>query len=185
MSSTLGESSLVAFRRAVDALCLSRVDIARNLGIDAAALESLVQGASPVPAGMNLALVDLLKAHEVTLEQAAGALFEHAMRGLTREGHAPPASAVPDPLRARPPPAQWVARAGRGRCAAPAHGRHPPPLATRSDGHDRPRSVYSLAAGAAESWLVPPGLPRSNRVVLATNSPRASAASDVGPPGRV
>lgn len=75
---------IAAFNRAVDALCLSREEIARGLGVDPTLLAEYVSGARPVPPVLLLSLVDFVKAHESRLGAAAAALYEQAMLLLTR-----------------------------------------------------------------------------------------------------
>ena len=97
------DRALVAFERAVDALCLSREQIARALDVDAATLDELVSGARPVPPVLLLALVDLVKTHESHLGAAAAALYEAAMLRLTLSGDRAPAARATAPPPSPPP----------------------------------------------------------------------------------
>ena len=73
------------FRHAVSALCLSHEQIAAELGVSAPLLEAYERDERAVPPLLLLALVNVVKAHEVTLGAAASALFEEAMLRLTAE----------------------------------------------------------------------------------------------------
>ena len=98
------DSGIVAFRRAVDALCLSREQIARGLGVDTTALDEFVAGTRHIPPVLLLALVDLVKTHESRLGAAAAALYEQAMLRLTLggDGAAPKGGVSATPVA--PPP---------------------------------------------------------------------------------
>jgi hypothetical protein len=99
MRSDQGPDAHRTFERAVDALCLSREEIARELGITEAALERFTKGDESVPPVTQLRLVDVLKAHEVTLCGAAGVLYDEAMLRLMGSGSDGASS-----TRARVPP---------------------------------------------------------------------------------
>lgn len=73
------------FQHAVSALCLSHEQIAAELGVSVAALQAYERDERAVPPLLLLALVNVVKAHEVTLGAAASALFEEAMLRLTAE----------------------------------------------------------------------------------------------------
>lgn len=100
------------FARAVEALCLSREDIARALDLTPAVLDAYATERLPVPPIVQLALVDLLKAHEALLGGAAGSLYDEAMYRLERSGLAHPVV----PAAAEPPP---PSAAGGGVGSAP------------------------------------------------------------------
>lgn len=94
----LGSKS--TFARAVDALCLSREEIARALELTPALLDAYTAGTEPVPSITQLELVDVLKSHEAMLGAAAGSLYEEAMHRLESTGLSHPVSGREPP----PPP---------------------------------------------------------------------------------
>lgn len=95
------------FARAVDALCLSREDIARALGLTPALLDAYTAGTEPVPSITQLELVDVLKSHEAMLGAAAGSLYEEAMHRLESSGLSHPVAGREPP----PPPSSSRPRA--------------------------------------------------------------------------
>ena len=95
--------SAAVFRRGVDALCLSREDIARELGITESALDRFTTGADPVPPITQLKLVDVLKDHEARLGGAAGVLSEEAMLRLQASSTDPVLFRRPRSPRGKPP----------------------------------------------------------------------------------
>lgn len=84
MPSTSSPAGKSTFARAVDALCISRDDIAQALGLTAALLDAYLVGSAPVPAMTQLELVDVLKSHEALLGAVAGSLYEESMYRLER-----------------------------------------------------------------------------------------------------
>ena len=92
-------ASKSTFARAVDALCLSRDEIARALGLTPVLLDAYTAGTEPVPSITQLELVDVLKSHEAMLGAAAGSLYEEAMHRLESSGLSHPVSG-----REPPPP---------------------------------------------------------------------------------
>jgi hypothetical protein len=91
------------FTRAVDALCLSREEIARALEITPDLLDAFIEDREPIPPMTKLELVDLLKSHEAMLGSAAGSLYDEAMYRLESDGLARPvARRDPPPLAAGP-----------------------------------------------------------------------------------
>jgi hypothetical protein len=95
------------FARAVEALCLSRQDIARALDLTPEALDAYTSERLPVPPMVQLALVELLKAHEAMIGGAAGSLYDEAMYRLERSGLARPVApndAEPQSPPPSPPP---------------------------------------------------------------------------------
>lgn len=93
------------FARAVDALCLSRDEIARALGLTRALLDAYTTGAEPIPSITQLELVDVLKSHEALLGAAAGSLYEEAMHRLESSGPSHPVAGrerPPSPPSSRP-----------------------------------------------------------------------------------
>jgi hypothetical protein len=103
MSPHVDSSPSRAFRHAVEALCLSRDDIARELHVSRELLDGFVDSGVPVPAITQLALVDVLKAHEARVGGAAGVLYEQAMRHLVAAGGQTDASSPPSAHAPRPP----------------------------------------------------------------------------------
>ena len=103
MRSDPDSGSTAVFRRGVDALCLSREDIARELGITEGMLERFAAGADPVPPITQLKLVDVLKDHEARLGGAAGLLYEEAMLRLQASSADPVLFRRPRSPRGTPP----------------------------------------------------------------------------------
>jgi hypothetical protein len=92
------------FARAVDALCMSREDIARALKLTPAVLDAFTAGTTPVPSMTQLELVDVLKAREAMLGAAAGSLYEETMYHLESSGLATPVPGADQPLPTPAPP---------------------------------------------------------------------------------
>ena len=78
------------FTRAVEALCLTREEIARALKVTPALLDAYTEDREPIPPMVKLELVDLLKSHEAMLGSSAGSLYDEAMYRLESDGLARP-----------------------------------------------------------------------------------------------